>query len=324
MASFRQFREIATAAVPAIALIVAVGVGARDAAADPRDCRGNGKFATVCSKPAANQPPTIGGTPSPDAQVGSTWAFTPTASDPEGQALTFSIVNKPPWASFSSTTGRLSGTPGAAAEGEHVGISIAVSDGKLMAALPTFSIVVNAANHAPIISGTPPTHAREGQVYDFVPSASDPDGNAFSFTIANRPAWATFNTQTGRLTGTPGPGTVGSYSNITIRVTDGTLVATLPAFAISVEQASLGSATLSWTAPTSNEDGTPLTDLAGYRIRYGTSLGSYPNQVQIPNPGITTCVIENLPAGTYYFVATAYDSSGHESQFSGVVSKTIG
>ena len=324
MASIQLIREFATAAVPAFALILAVGAGARDAAADPSGCRGKGKFATTCSKPAANQAPTISGTPSPDVLVGSPYVFTPTASDPEGQTLTFSIVNKPPWASFSSTTGRLSGTPGAAAEGEHVGIGISVSDGKLTAALPTFSIVVNAANHAPSISGTPPTYAREGQVYDFKPSASDPDGDALSFTIANRPAWATFNTLTGRLTGTPGAGTVGSYSNITIRVTDGSLAAALPAFAISVEQTSLGSATLSWTAPTAHEDGTPLTDLAGYRIRYGTAAGSYPNQVQISNPGITTCVIENLPAGTYYFVATAYDSAGRESQFSGVVSKTIG
>jgi hypothetical protein len=308
----------------ALALIVAIGSGARDAAADPRDCRGNGKFATGCSKPVGNQAPTISGTPSPEVVVGSTYAFTPTAADPEGQSLTFSIANKPPWASFSSTTGRLSGAPGAAAEGEYIGIAIAVTDGRLTAALPAFSIVVSPGNHAPIVSGTPATYAREGQVYDFVPSASDPDGNALSFTIANRPAWATFNSQTGRLTGTPGTGSVGTYANITIRVSDGMVVTTLPAFAINVEQASLGSVTLSWTAPTYREDGTLLTNLSGYRIRYGTSLGNFPNQLQIPNPGITTCVIENLPAGTYYFVATAYDASGNESQFSGVVSKIIG
>jgi putative Ig domain-containing protein len=310
--------------IPAIVLILAFGAGARDAAADPRDCRGNGKFSTGCPKPAGNQTPTISGTPPPEVAAGSPYVFTPTASDPDGQSLTFSITNKPPWASFSGTSGRLSGTPGTAAVGEYIDIVIAVSDGRSTAALPAFSILVDAANRSPTISGTPPTHAREGQVYEFTPSASDPDGNALSFTIANRPAWATFNTQTGRLSGAPGTGSVGSYANVTIRVSDGSLVATLPAFSISVEQASLGSATLSWTAPTSNVDGTPLTDLAGYRVRYGTSPGSYPNQVQIANPGITSCVIENLPAGTYYFVATAYDSAGHESNFSGVVTKTIG
>jgi len=86
----------------------------------------------------------------------------------------------------------------------------------------------------------------------------------------------------------------------------------------------MGSATLSWQAPTQRADGSPLTNLAGYRIRYGTAPGSYPNLVQIANPGVTTHVIGNLPPGTYYFVATAYDSSGRESEFSGVVSKTIG
>ena len=107
-------------------------------------------------------------------------------------------------------------------------------------------------------------------------------------------------------------------------MSDGALVAALPAFTIAVEQTSLGSATLTWVAPTQNVDGSSLTNLAGFRIRYGTVPGSYPNQVQIPNPGINSCVIENLPAGTYFFVATAYDSSGQEREYSGVVYKTIG
>ena len=92
---------------------------------------------------------------------------------------------------------------------------------------------------------------------------------------------------------------------------------------LAVTQVALGSATLSWVAPTQREDGTALVNLAGYRIKYGTSSGSFPNQVQISNPGITSCVIENLPAGTYYFVATAYDSNGNESGPSAVISKTI-
>ena len=65
------------------------------------------------------------------ATVGATYAFIPAASDPEGAPLSFSIVNKPPWAAFSASTGRLSGTPTAAAEGVHVDIVIRVSDGKL-------------------------------------------------------------------------------------------------------------------------------------------------------------------------------------------------
>ena len=76
-----------------------------------------------------------------------------------------------------------------------------------------------------------------------------------------------------------------------------------------------GSATLSWTRPTTNTDGTPLTDLAGYRIYYGTSSGNYTQSINAGN--VTTYTVSNLTAGTtYYFVATAYDTSGYESGYS--------
>ena len=322
MASNRFVRQASPGAICTIALILALGAGARDAAAGVENCKGKARR-TACASPGTNVAPTIAGSPATDATVGSPYSFAPSASDPDSSSLTFGIFNKPPWASFSTSNGRLSGTPGPAAVGEHIGIVISVSDGRSTAALPAFSILVGEGNHAPSISGTPPAFGREGQAYDFVPSASDPDGNAITFTVSNKPAWMTFDVQSGRLGGTPGPGSVGIYANIVIRVTDGSLVSALPAFSIDVEQASLGSATLSWGAPTERSDGTPLTNLAGYRVRYGTSPGNYSNQVQIPNPGITSCVIENLPKGTYYFVATAYDASGNESQFSTVVTKTI-
>jgi hypothetical protein len=324
MAPIRILRGIAAGTGPAMALLLAIAAGVPDALAAPGGCRGSPKDGGVCTSGNGNQAPTISGTPSTQATVGESYGFTPTASDPEGKTLKFSIANKPAWVSFNASTGGLSGTPGASAEGEYVDIVIQASDGRLTASLGPFAIVVSGgANQPPSIGGTPTTAAREGQVYEFRPAAADPDGDALGFTIANKPSWASFDSSTGRLRGTPGTGTVGIYRDITIRVSDGTLVATLPAFSITVEQASLGSATLSWTAPTQREDGTALTNLAGYRVRYGNAPVSYPNQVQIANPGITTVVVENLPAGTYYFVATAYDSNGRESEFSGVVSKTI-
>jgi hypothetical protein len=303
-----------------------MAAGTSEAVAAPKECRGTERRSTDCASTNQNQnqPPTISGTPSTQSIVGQAYTFTPAASDPEGRSLSFSISNKPPWATFSTSTGRLSGVPSASDEGEHADINIQVSDGKLTAALAPFFIVVNAGNRAPSITGTPPAAARAGQTYDFRPTAADADGDSLSFTISNRPSWATFDPQTGRLSGTPAAGNVGTYRDIVIRVSDGSLVSSLPAFSIDVEQTSLGSATLSWVAPTLRDDGSALTNLAGYRIRYGTSAGSYPNQVQIPNPGVTTCVIENLPPGTYYFVATAYDANGNESGYSAVVTKTIG
>ena len=319
MASIRQLRGLPRHAASAIALLICAAVCAPDALAAPKQCRGNSRQTGAC----ANLPPVISGTAPGHATVGEAYAFAPAASDPEGAPLSFTIANKPPWATFSASTGRLSGTPTTAALGVHVDIVIRVSDGRQTAELAPFAIEVGSGNAAPTIAGAAPTAAREGQAYDFRPTAADPDGDPLTFTIANRPSWASFNATTGRLSGTPAAGTVGVYSQITIRVSDGRLVATLPAFSIAVEQASLGSATLSWVAPTTRVDGSPLGNLAGYRIRYGTAPGSYPNQLEIPNPGITSCVVENLPAGTYFFVAVAYDSAGLESESSAPVSKTI-
>ena len=72
-----------------------------------------------------------------------------------------------------------------------------------------------------------------------------------------------------------------------------------------------------------NSDGSPLTDLAGYKIYYGNESGYYHTSIQIDNPGVVIYVVENLTPGTYYFVSTAINSSGLESRFSNEVSKRI-
>lgn len=277
----------------------------------------------TAAHPATNHAPTISGTPGSSATTGQSYAFTPAASDPDGNTLTFAIANRPSWASFSTATGRLTGTPTSSSVGEYIEIRISVSDGQLSASLAPFSIAVLQGNRSPTISGMPPASALEGQSYAFRPNAADADGDPLSFSIVNRPAWAAFNTATGALTGTPGAGTVGTYSSVTIRVSDGVVSASLPAFSITVQQAAIGSATLSWQAPTTRTDGSPLTNLAGYRIRYGTSVGSYPNLIDIPNGGLTSAVVGNLPRATWYFVVSAYDTTGVESNYSSPVSKII-
>jgi Putative Ig domain len=308
----------------AIALIASALAFATDAEAARENCKSRrNRDGCSVTQPTTNRAPTIAGTPASSATTGQSYSFAPAASDPDGNTLTFAIVNRPAWASFSTSTGRLNGTPTSASVGEYIEIRISVSDGQATAALAPFSIAVLQGNRAPTISGSPPTAAREGQAYAFTPVAADADGDPLAFSIVNRPAWAAFNTATGALTGTPGAGTVGTYSNVTLRVSDGVVTASLPAFSIAVQQASLGSASLSWQAPTTRTDGSPLTNLAGYRIRYGTSSGSYPNVIDIPNGGLASAVVEGLPPATYFFVISAYDSTGAESVNTSPVSKTI-
>jgi hypothetical protein len=280
-------------------------------------------FSIVVSN-VANRAPTISGTPSTSIGAGGAYSFQPTASDPDGNALTFSITNRPSWATFSSTSGRLTGTPTTTHVGTYSNIVIGVSDGQATAQLPAFSIAVTGSgNRPPVISGTPSTSVMQGTAYSFTPTASDPDGNPLTFSISNRPSWATFSSSTGRLQGTPTASQVGTYNNIVITVSDGSASAALPAFNVTVAAVASGSATLSWIPPTTNTNGTALTNLSGYRVRWGTAAGTYPNTVTLNNPGLTSYVVGNLVPGTYYFVVTALSSTGAESSFSNMGSKTI-
>lgn len=87
--------------------------------------------------------------------------------------------------------------------------------------------------------------------------------------------------------------------------------------------ASTGNVTINWNPPTQNTDGTPLTDLAGFKIHYGTASKKYTQTITVGNPGLVTYVVANLPAGTYYFAVTAYSSAGTESPLSSEVSTTV-
>jgi hypothetical protein len=82
-----------------------------------------------------------------------------------------------------------------------------------------------------------------------------------------------------------------------------------------------GSAALTWDAPTTNVDGTPITALAGYKIYYGTKSGVYTGVIDAGSS--TSFAFNNLAPGTYYFVVTAYDSLGTESDYSNEASKVI-
>ncbi|HWJ07441.1 MAG TPA: putative Ig domain-containing protein [Steroidobacteraceae bacterium] len=274
----------------------------------------------------SNQAPKIRGTPSTTAVQRTTYVFQPVASDPDGDRLTFSIVNKPRWMWFSTRTGKLTGVPKWAQRNRTFSnIVIRVSDGRATAALPAFSIRVGTGsgsgtgNRAPTISGTPAPTAQVGRPYAFRPTARDADGDKLTFSIVNKPVWATFDASNGTVWGTPTKANVGKYSNVTIKVSDGKATASLTPFAITVTTSATRSVTLSWTSPTRNTDGTRLTDLAGYRVYYGQESRDYSGTVNVPAAATQSVVIENLAAGTWYFAIRSFNREGVLSGFSGEV-----
>lgn len=84
-----------------------------------------------------------------------------------------------------------------------------------------------------------------------------------------------------------------------------------------------GVAILSWTRPTTCTDGSPLTNLAGYKIHYGKSKTAMTSIVQVSNPATLQYEIGNLPTGTWYFAIASYTSAAVESNLSAIASKTI-
>jgi Putative Ig domain len=190
------------------------------------------------------------------------------------------------------------------------------------------------SNSAPAIGGTPVLQVVVGTTYLFQPSALDSDGDALSFSATGLPAWASINTGTGLVSGTPGSAHVGMTSLIVITVSDGAVSTSLPGFQVTVVSAPVntppvppptatGTAALSWSAPTQNTDGSSLTDLAGYRIYHGTNAGALSEVVELAGTATTSHMYNALASGTHYFAVTAFNTAGRESALSGVGSKII-
>ena len=271
---------------------------------------------------------TISGKPATTVLGWHSYGFTPTTTAPSGLRKTFSISGKPSWAGFNTASGTLSGTPQTANVNTSSTIVISVSDGRARASLPAFTLKV-LPNVTPTITGTPAKTATAGTLYTFTPKANETDGDPLSFSVKNKPSWASFSISTGALSGTPAAANVGTYSNIVISTTTGHASASLPAFTITVSGSgsgtggTTGSASLKWTAPTTNTNGTALTDLAGYYIHYGKSSTALSTTINISNPGTLSYTIGNLASGTWYFAVNAYTTGGTQSANSNVGSKSV-
>ena len=133
---------------------------------------------------------------------------------------------------------------------------------------------------------------------------------------------ATFNSGNGRLRGAPSEADVARVQYL-ISVTDGAVTTSLAAFSIEVVATASGSATLSWLAPAQNSDGSPLTDLASYRVYFGDVCRRLPQLADRQGLWRREPMVDQLTPATWYFVITAVDSGRAESGYSNVASKSV-
>ena len=205
--------------------------------------------------------------------------------------------------------------------------AIAVESGYSSSAVTAGTYTIGSGSSPPpqnlAISGTAASTAQVGTYYSFTPTVVAPAGSRLTYTITHLPSWAQFNAGTGALSGTPAAGSAGTDAGILISVSDGSQSASLPAFSIAVSAPTLppaGTISLSWTQPTENTNGTPLTNLAGYVVEYGTSSTALNHTMSVSS---TEVQIANLSAGTWYFAVAAVTTANVVGQFSAVTSITV-
>jgi len=192
---------------------------------------------------------------------------------------------------------------------------------------------------APSSNNLPPSIAIEaiadaqvGATFDYQVLARDPESDTLRFTAANLPTWASLDSASGRISGTPGPDDAGLYESISITVADATHeVATAP-FSLTVnsapdaqdaQESGNGVASLQWEIPSSKVSGEPLDDLAGFRILYGRSSSDLDHSVMILDPATTSYQVSSLPSGIWYFAVVAVSTSGLEGPPTTLATKSI-
>lgn len=167
-------------------------------------------------------------------------------------------------------------------------------------------------------------YARVGHTYQLQPTATDPEGVSLLFTAQNLPPWASIDPATGRISGTPGELDVGVYEGIRIVVADGVHTTQGAPFSVTVTaDPGTGYAALRWEVPLSKVDGSPLDDLAGFRILYGQHADDLDKSVLIDDPAVTSFEFTTLEPGVWYFAVVAVNASGLEGPPTITATKSI-
>jgi hypothetical protein len=307
----------------------------------------------LCSEVSGtNQAPSIGGNPATQVSEGNAYSFTPSVSDPDDDELSFSVSNKPEWATFDTTSGTLAGSPASSDVGLYSNIVISVSDGTNTASLPAFSINVEVLQSGGFVSfSNSSASVTEGDIINVTITRSNGADEA-SVACGTRSVTAVSSTVGGDDYAGFSPTVVnfakGETSKvISIKTLDNTEAESTETFELFLESPSTGyqldtndiltvtivdddeqtygSTTLSWTPPSTREDGTSLSlsEIAGYRIYTGDSEGSLSPVVDINDYSMTEYTLTDIPTGTHYYGVTTYDMDGNESGFSNIIQKQI-
>lgn len=150
---------------------------------------------------------------------GNPFTFHATATDPDGDTLTYSADDLPTGSTYNSVTGLFEWTPDYDDAGNYDVTFVATDDGDpSLSASTTVTITVENTNRAPVLDSIGNQTINEGQTLQFSVSGTDPDGDTLTYTAANLPDDSTFDGTT--FTWNTDYTDAGTYTDVEFTATD--------------------------------------------------------------------------------------------------------
>jgi RHS repeat-associated protein len=260
-----------------------------------------------------NQPPAFSSAPPTLASVGRAYNYQPTATDPNGDQVSFKLDTAPDGMTINSTTGQITWTPTAVQVGMFQ-VAIEADDGRGGSAIQQFSIrvTVTAANLPPVFQSLPITSANPGSNYVYAPSVTDADGDSLTFTLLQGPARMTVNSATGQVS--YANAVAGSYA-VSLKADDGQGGTAVQSWVLSVGAAATDAVAFLSTPSADATVGTPYVYLPKTRDAnqqpVSFTLLSGPSGMSIdPNSGKLTWTPTAAQVGPQTIVLSADDHLG--------------
>jgi hypothetical protein len=160
-----------------------------------------------------NRPPILNPIGNKATSEGDPVVFTVTAIDPDGNDLTYSAGNLPAGAVFDSSSQTFTWTPGYDQAGNYVDVRFTVTDNGSppLTAQEAITITVGNVNRPPVLNPVGSKTVTEGELLTIILTATDPDGDALTYSADNLPDGATFDPGTQEFRWTPGYDQSGNY-----------------------------------------------------------------------------------------------------------------
>jgi hypothetical protein len=165
-----------------------------------------------------NNPPVFTPVTDKTIKAGQTLSFQVSATDPEGQTLTYTSSNVPTGAAFSQSTRTFTWTPLESQVGDY-NVTFFASDGTNTVSI-IVKITVTSSNTPPVFNPVSDQQINEGQLLSFQVTATDADSDPLTYSVSNLPQGATFTPANGVFEWIPMFTQAGVY-NVTFSVSDG-------------------------------------------------------------------------------------------------------